>query len=247
MDVLRFDVVTLFASMFAPLTDGGVTARAHERGLWSLATWNPRDFADDAYRTIDDRSYGGGPGMVMLAEPLARAVDAAKAADPRPARVLLMSPQGRRIDQPMIDASREGRFILVCGRYEGVDERFIESIVDEEISLGDFVLSGGEIAAMALIDGAVRGLPGALNDERSARQDSFAAATPALLDCPHYTRPEVWRGHKVPDVLLSGHHADIATWRQQQAAAATRRKRPDLQPHPLGSEQHSITLRHDGI
>jgi tRNA (guanine37-N1)-methyltransferase len=225
---LRFDVVTLFASMFAPLTEGGVTARAHERGLWTLATWNPRDYAEDSYRTVDDRSYGGGPGMVMLAEPLARAVEAARAADPRPARVLLMSPQGRRLDQPLVDQCRAGRFIVVCGRYEGVDERFIENVVDEEVSLGDFVISGGEIAAMALIDAAVRGLPGALNDERSAVQDSFAAAAPKLLDCPHYTRPEVWRGSKVPDVLMSGHHADIAKWRREQALAATRAKRPDL-------------------
>ncbi len=225
---LRFDVVTLFASMFTPLTEGGVTARAHERGLWSLSTWNPRGFADDAYRTVDDRSYGGGPGMVMLAEPLARAVDAAKAADARPARVLLMSPQGRRIDQPMVDSMREGRFVLVCGRYEGVDERFIEACIDDEVSLGDFVISGGEIAAMALMDAAVRGLPGALNDARSSQQDSFAAESRELLDCPHYTRPEEWRGRKVPEVLLSGHHLNIAAWRREQSLDATRRKRPDL-------------------
>lgn len=228
---MRFEVVSLFPEMFRAVTESGVSGRAHEQGVWALSTWNPRDFAHDNYRRVDDRPFGGGPGMVMLPDPLADAIDAARAAHPAPARVVLMSPQGRRIDHQRVMeyVERGTRLVMVCGRYEGIDERVLNAYVDEEISLGDFVLSGGELAAMALIDAVVRQLPGVLNDAGSAQQDSFAqAASGGLLDCPHFTRPEVWREHAVPSVLLSGHHGNIARWRREQSLAATWRKRPDL-------------------
>jgi tRNA (guanine37-N1)-methyltransferase len=232
---MRFDVVTLFPEMFAAVTASGITRRALEEGRWSLATWNPRDFTHDNYRTIDDRPYGGGPGMVMLAEPLAAAI--AAAAEQRAAAglarppVILMSPQGRPLShRRVMQMKDDGRgAIVVCGRYEAIDERLIERVVDEEISVGDFVLSGGEIAAMALIDAVVRQLPGALGAVDSAAEDSFAdEAGGGLLDCPHYTRPETWRDGAVPAVLLSGHHANIVAWRREQSIAATWQKRPDL-------------------
>ncbi len=231
---MQFDVVTLFPEMFDAVTASGITRRAHEEGLWTFAAWNPRDFTRDAYRTVDDRPYGGGPGMVMLAEPLAAAIGAATARQvaagrARP-RVVLMSPQGAPLTHRRVMAMKdEGGVVLLCGRYEAIDERLVASLVDEEISLGDFVLSGGEIAAMALIDAVVRQLPGALGAAASAPQDSFAdEATGGLLDCPHYTRPERWREMVVPEVLMSGHHARIVAWRREQSLEATWQKRPDL-------------------
>ena len=222
--MIRFDVVTLFPEMFAAITGSGITSRALEAGLYSLTTWNPRHFTTDKYRTVDDRPYGGGPGMVMLAEPLERVLDAAKAADG--GRVIYLTPQGRRLDHRRVMELKEERALtLLCGRYEGVDERLLERRVDEEISIGDFVLSGGEVAAMALIDAVVRQLPGALGDEASALEESFADG---LLDCPQYTRPEMHAGMRVPQVLLSGHHAEIRRWRLKQALGATWLRRPDL-------------------
>jgi tRNA (guanine37-N1)-methyltransferase len=229
--VIRFDVVTLFPEMFTGVTECGITSRAWQRGLWRLATWNPRDFTTDNYRTVDDRPYGGGPGMVMLAEPLARALDAAaEAQGEAKGKVIYLTPQGRRLDHGrMLGLAAERAVTLLCGRYEGVDERLIDRRVDEELSLGDFVLSGGEIAAMAIIDAVVRLLPGALGDEQSAREESFAAG---LLDCPQYTRPETWpeaaAEGRVPEVLLSGHHEHIRRWRLKQALGRTWVKRPEL-------------------
>ncbi len=225
--MIEFDCVTLFPQMFSAVADHGITRRAREQGHWRLATWNPRDFATDSYRTVDDRPYGGGPGMVMLAEPLEKAIAAAQARVPgRRARVVLLSPQGRVLDHALVlRLAQLDRLVLVCGRYEAVDERLVERCVDEEVSIGDFVLSGGEIAAMALIDAIVRQLPGVLNDAQSAVQESFATG---LLDCPHYTRPEIYHGERVPEVLLSGHHAQIERWRLRQALGRTWLRRPDL-------------------
>ncbi len=222
---LRFDVITLFPEMFAAVTGAGISRRALDRGLWQMAAWNPRDWAENAYRTVDDRPFGGGPGMVMMAGPLEKAVCAAKA-QRGGGKVIYFSPQGRTLTHRRVCelAATEGA-ILLCGRYEGVDERLIGRCVDEEISLGDFVLSGGELAAMALVDACVRQLPGALNDDASAVEESFVDG---LLDCPHFTRPEVYEGMTVPDVLLSGHHENIRRWRLKQALARTRKRRPDL-------------------
>ncbi|MBV2235796.1 MAG: tRNA (guanosine(37)-N1)-methyltransferase TrmD [Sterolibacterium sp.] len=233
---LDFDVITLFPEMFSALTQSGIARRALERGLWQLNCWNPRDYATDNYRSVDDRPYGGGPGMVMLPQPLEAAIAAAQARQHawaadlpgRPGRrkVIYFSPQGRLLDHAYVQDLAQGPgAILLCGRYEGIDERVIERCVDEEVSLGDFVLSGGEIAALALIDAAVRQLPGALNDSASAQEDSFATG---LLDCPHYTRPEVYEGMQVPDVLLSGNHEKIRRWRLKQALGRTWRRRPEL-------------------
>ena len=228
---LRFDIVTLFPEMFGAVTESGITRRALERGLWQMAAWNPRDWADNAYRTVDDRPFGGGPGMVMMPGPLERAIAAARAArvasgEAGGGKVIFLSPQGRPLTHRRVCelAATEGA-ILLCGRYEGVDERLIGRCVDEEISLGDFVLSGGELAAMVLIDACVRQVPGALNDSASAVEESFVAG---LLDCPHYTRPEVYEGMPVPEVLLSGHHENIRRWRLKQALARTRERRPEL-------------------
>lgn len=226
---MRIDVITLFPEMFDAVTQHGITRRALERKLWSVGLWNPRDFVSDNYRTIDDRPYGGGPGMVMMAEPLNAAIDAAQArqrAEGRSGRVVYLTPQAR----PLTDAGvrRLGEWsglVLLAGRYEGVDERLIEARVDEEVSIGDYVLSGGELPAMVLIDALVRRLPGALNDGESAVQDSYGAG---LLDWPHYTRPDEWRGRAVPEVLQSGNHAAIATWRRQQALGRTWLRRPEL-------------------
>lgn len=227
--MLRFDVITLFPEMFAAVTECGISRRALERGLWRLESWNPRQWADNAYGSVDDRPFGGGPGMVMQARPLEAAIGAAKEARGGAGRVIYLSPQGRPLGHAKVAelAAGEGA-ILLCGRYEGIDERVIERSVDEEVSLGDFVLSGGEIAALALIDACVRQLPGALNDEASAVEDSFAAGAGGLLDCPHYTRPEVYEGMPVPDVLLSGHHENIRRWRLKQSLLRTRERRPEL-------------------
>jgi tRNA (guanine37-N1)-methyltransferase len=227
---MRFDILTLFPDMFKVVSDLGVTGRAHRQGLWSLHLWNPRDFTHDVHRTVDDRPYGGGPGMVMLPEPLEDAVNAARQSRSDPnAPVVLMSPTGKRLDQAVVQQlSESSGAIVVCGRYEGIDQRFIDRCVTHEISLGDFVLSGGEIAAMALVDSTVRLLPGVLNTQDSALQDSFHPTLSGLLDSPHYTRPEVYQGSAVPAELLSGHHAHIARWRREQSLAITARRRPDL-------------------
>lgn len=228
--IKQFDVVTLFPPMFDAITQHGVTSRAQERGLYQLRLWNPRDFTTDNYRTIDDRPYGGGPGMVMLAEPLEKAIHAAKekqreAGVARP-RIIHLSPQGRPLThQVVMELVQQPGLVLLASRYEGVDERLLRREVDEEISLGDFVMSGGELAAMVLLDCLVRQLPGALGDADSAAQDSFVDG---LLDCPHYTRPEVYRGEGVPDILMSGHHARIAKWRLKQSLGRTWLRRPDL-------------------
>jgi len=222
--VIRFDVVTLFPEMLAAVTASGITARALQRGLWQVQAWNPRDFTTDAYRSVDDRPYGGGPGMVMLGEPLEKALDAVHAAGGGP--VLYLSPQGRRLDHAkVVEVAGRKAVTLLCGRYEGVDERLLRRRVDEELSLGDFVLTGGELAAMALIDAVVRQLPGALGDEESAVEESFADG---LLDCPQYTRPESFAGERVPEVLLSGHHENIRRWRLKQSLGRTWLRRPDL-------------------
>ncbi|MGD8498091.1 MAG: tRNA (guanosine(37)-N1)-methyltransferase TrmD [Chromatiales bacterium] len=223
---MRFDVVTLFPELVAALVQHGIPRRAAELGLLELVTWNPRDYTTDRHRTVDDRPYGGGPGMVMKVEPLRDAIRAARQADDRDAQVAYLSPQGRRIDQALIgELATRDRLILVAGRYEGVDERVLELEVDVEWSLGDYVLSGGELAAMALIDAVTRLLPGALGDEDSAEQDSFMAG---LLDCPHYTRPEEIDGLRVPAVLLGGNHAEIARWRRGQQLVRTWARRPEL-------------------
>ncbi|MFZ5503644.1 MAG: tRNA (guanosine(37)-N1)-methyltransferase TrmD [Pseudomonadota bacterium] len=227
-----FDVITLFPQMFDALTQHGITRRAAEQGSYVLKTWNPRDFTTDNHRTVDDRPYGGGPGMVMLAEPLAAAISAAKqrqtASGVKKTRVVYLSPQGRLLNHALVKAmlaQPEEGLILLTGRYEGVDERLIRQMVDQEISIGDYVLSGGELAAMVLMDSLVRHIPGVLGDADSAEQDSFVQG---LLDCPHYTRPEVFNGEAVPPVLMSGNHADIQRWRLQQSLGRTWLRRPDL-------------------
>ena len=223
--MIRFDVVTLFPEMFGAIAGSGITSRALEAGLWTLTTWNPRDFTTDNYRTVDDRPYGGGPGMVMLAEPLDRALTAvAKSGGSR--RTIYLSPQGRTLDhRKVLELAQAEAVTLLCGRYEGVDERLLERRVQEELSLGDFVLSGGELAAMAVIDAVVRQLPGALGDADSALEESFADG---LLDCPQYTRPEIYAGARVPEILLSGHHENIRRWRLKQALGRTWLRRPEL-------------------
>ncbi|MDQ7990640.1 MAG: tRNA (guanosine(37)-N1)-methyltransferase TrmD [Candidatus Dactylopiibacterium sp.] len=236
----RFDVITIFPEMFAALKDFGVSRRAVDRGLWALNCWNPRDFTADAHRTVDDRPYGGGPGMVMLADPLARAIAAAQRARGQRGRVVYLSPQGRRLDHATVARlSAEPALTLLCGRYEGVDQRLIDEVVDEEISVGDFVVSGGELPAMLLMDAIIRLLPGALNDAESAVEDSFVDG---LLDYPHYTRPEVRAGVSVPPVLMSGNHAEIRRWRLKQALGATLRKRPDLLEKRSLSREEKLLL-----
>lgn len=228
---MHFDVVSLFPDMFSVVSELGVTGRARKQGVWSIGLWNPRDFTHDVHRTVDDRPYGGGPGMVMLAEPLEDAVRAARSnrSDGESAPVVLMSPTGRRYTQSVAeDMAKSGGAILICGRYEGVDQRFVDRCVTDEISMGDFVLSGGEIAALAIIDSVVRLMPGVLNDAESARQDSFNPALAGLLDSPHYTRPEHYHGVSVPAELLSGHHSNIAAWRRRQSLSLTAARRPDL-------------------
>lgn len=235
---MRFDAITLFPAMFAAVVEHGITQRAYREERWSLHTWNPRDFVDDAHRTVDDRPFGGGPGMVMMAQPLADALDAVKK-DGGGARVIVLAPNGVRLtDVRVRQFAQAGESVaLVCGRYEGIDQRFIDVCADEVISIGDFVLSGGELAAMALIDAVVRQLPGALKDA-SAADESFAAG---LLDAKHYTRPETWRGMAVPQVLLSGHHLQITEWRRREALALTARQRPDLIDRARAAGQLSVT------
>ena len=224
--MLQIGVVSLFPERIAEIAEYGVVGRAASRGLMSLRTENPRDRASDVHRTVDDRPYGGGPGMVMQYEPLRASIDAAAAKLPQGSPVIHLTPQGRVFDQATaVRLAAMPGFCLVAGRYEGIDERLIEACVDMEVSLGDFVLSGGEIAAMAVIDAVTRLLPGALGDDESAEQDSFMDG---LLDCPHYTRPEVVDGRAVPAVLLSGDHAAIARWREQQALGRTFERRPEL-------------------
>jgi tRNA (guanine37-N1)-methyltransferase len=273
---MRIDLVTLFPEMFSVVRDLGVTGRAHGNQLWSLHTHNPRDYTEDVHRTVDDRPYGGGPGMVMMAEPLTRALSAIRTqramqdhtgqeqatqdqdahaqatqdhavqqqapqeqstqeqatqeqATPEQAPVVLLSPIGKPFNQAQAHRlAQSAGAIFICGRYEGVDQRFIDQHVDEQWSLGDFVLSGGEIAALAMIDAAVRLLPGALNHGQSSAQDSFQESLSGLLDSPHYTRPETLNGQAVPAVLLSGNHANIARWRREQSLAITLANRPDL-------------------
>lgn len=227
---MRFDVITLFPEMFSALTQSGVTRRAYEQGKWALNCWNPRKFTADKHRTIDDRPYGGGPGMVMMVKPLQEAINAAKASQTAQglavSRVIYLSPQGTPLTHQRVMQLKElGGLVLLCGRYEAIDQRLIDSCVDEEISLGDFVLSGGELPAMALMDAVIRQLPGVLHSADSATQDSFADG---LLDYPHYTRPEVHDDVAVPAILLSGDHAEIEKWRREQALKATQSKRPDL-------------------
>lgn len=223
---LRIDVLSLFPEFVAQSADIGVVGRALRRGLMTLSTWQIRDFAEGVHRSVDDRPYGGGPGMVMLVDPLRRCLAAAREADPRPAHVLFMSPQGRPLTQQRIrEWSKLPRLVLVCGRYEGVDERFVEHCVDEQVSLGDYVLSGGELAAAVIVDALGRLREGALGDAESASQDSFEDG---LLDCPHYTRPLRHELGDVPEVLSSGDHAAIARWRRQQSLGRTWLLRPDL-------------------
>ncbi|MBS3803116.1 MAG: tRNA (guanosine(37)-N1)-methyltransferase TrmD [Oleiphilaceae bacterium] len=218
--------VSLFPEMFSAVTEVGVTGRAVRNGLVTFESWNPRDFAHDRHRTVDDRPYGGGPGMLMKIQPLRDAIHAAKAACPGEACVVYLSPQGERLDQALVQSlAAEKQIILVAGRYEGVDERLITDEVDREVSLGDFVLSGGELAAMVVIDAVTRLIPGALGHAQSAEQDSFAGG---LLDCPHYTRPEVYEGEGVPATLLGGHHDRIRRWRLKQSLKRTLERRPDL-------------------
>ena len=243
--MIRFDCVTLFPEMFAAVTQCGITRRALEEGRWAWQGWNPRDFAENSWRRVDDRPFGGGPGMVMQPGPLEKAVAAAKSAQQVAglaySRVIYLSPQGAPLthERVMELAAGGDGLILLCGRYEGIDERLIERCVDEEISIGDFVLSGGELPAMALIDAVVRQLPGVLNDAASAVEDSFVAG---LLDCPHYTRPEVYAGLPVPEVLMSGDHKRIRRWRLKQSLARTRKRRPDLLAHRALSAEETQLL-----
>ena len=241
---LQFDVITLFPPMFEAISKYGITSRALEKKLYELRLWNPRDFTTDNYKTVDDRPYGGGPGMVMLAEPLEQAIHAARqhqqeAGVGRP-RVIHLSPQGQPLTHAaVLKLAAEPGLILLASRYEGVDERLLQRRVDEEFSIGDYVLSGGELPAMVLIDAVVRQLPGALGDADSAAEDSFVDG---LLDCPHYTRPEVYAGNKVPEILLSGHHKEIKRWRLKQSLGRTRDKRPDLLAARLLTKEESRLL-----
>lgn len=231
---MRFDILTLFPQMFAPFLDNGVTRRAFASGQVQVRLWNPRDFAEGNYRRVDDRPFGGGPGMVMLAEPLQRCLNAARqdraqAGETAAAPVVLFSPIGQVLHHAAVAQWAVGAgAILLCGRYEGMDQRFIDANVTHQISLGDFVLSGGELAALVLLDAVTRLQPGVLHDAGSFQQDSFNPALDGLLDCPHYTRPEVWQGQGVPAALLSGHHAQIERWRREQSLLLTARQRPEL-------------------
>lgn len=234
-----FGVVTLFPEMFSSITEQGITGRAVKNGTVQTAFWNPRDFTTDKHHTVDDRPYGGGPGMLMKVQPLRDAIHAARQAAGEGVTVAYLSPIGRRLDQPAVqELARRDKLILVCGRYEGIDERVIEAEIDEQWSIGDYVLSGGELAAMVMIDAVTRWLPGALGHEDSASQDSFAEG---LLDCPHYTRPEDLDGQQVPEVLLSGNHELIRRWRLQQSLGRTWLHRPDLiEKAELNTEQQAL-------
>ena len=229
---MRVDIITLFPELFVPFVQAGVTRRAYESGQLDVKTWNPRDYAEGNYKRVDDRPFGGGPGMVMLAEPLAACLAAVRAEsglDRQQAPLVYFSPVGEVLSQSLVQRSGlTAGVVLLCGRYEGIDQRFIDAHVDAHISLGDFVLSGGEIAAMAWLDALARLQPGVLHDEQSHLQDSFTPALSGLLDCPHFTRPEVWQDQAVPEALLSGHHAQIAAWRRQQSLKLSAQHRPDL-------------------
>ena len=235
-----FGVISLFPDMFSPFTQQGVIGRAVKSGKISVDTFNPRDFTHDRHRTVDDRPYGGGPGMLMMVKPLTDAIHAAKNIGGENSKVIYLSPQGKPLDQAGVKrlASIE-RTILICGRYEGIDERVIESHVDEEVSIGDYVLSGGELPAMVLMDAVARLVPGVLGHKASAVEDSF---TDGLLDCPHYTRPEVLEGQKVPEVLLSGDHEKIRQWRLMQSLGRTMQRRPDLLNHLALTEEQQRLL-----
>ena len=240
-----FGAVTLFPEMFRVVTEEGVTGRGFRDGLLTFRAWNPRDYTHDVHRTVDDRPYGGGPGMVMKPEPLAAAIDEARKVAPEGAPVVYLSPQGRRVTQALLqEAVSKPGVILVCGRYEGIDERIVETRIDEEWSLGDFVLSGGELAAMAVIDGMARLVPGVLGHEQSAEEDSFSEG---LLDCPHYTRPLVFEGREVPKVLRSGDHGAIAAWRRGQALKRTLQRRPDLLDQARLTKVDKALLRQWGV
>jgi tRNA (guanine37-N1)-methyltransferase len=232
---MRFDIITLFPEIFDALHHS-IPGRAQQQGLLNLTFWNPRDFTQDRHRTVDDRPYGGGPGMLMKVEPLKAAIAAARAADQNPAPVIYLSPQGKRFTQETAQTwSQYKRLILISGRYEGVDERLLQTEIDEEWSIGDFVLSGGECAALSVVDAVTRLLPGALGDAESAQQDSFAGN---LLDCPHYTRPEEVDGRWVPEILLNGDHTALTQWRLKQALGKTWLHRPDLlKKHTLNPEE----------
>lgn len=234
-----FGVVTLFPEMFEAITRFGVSGRAVKNGLIQLQCWSPRDFAYDKHRTVDDRPYGGGPGMLMKVQPLRDAIQAAKDAAEGEAKVIYLSPQGRKLDHKGVqELAEQKRLILVAGRYEGIDERLLETVIDEEWSLGDFVLSGGELPAMTLIDAVSRLVPGVLGHQDSATEDSFCDG---LLDCPHYTRPEQLDGMDVPEVLLSGNHEEIRRWRLKQQLGRTWQRRPDLlEDLELTAEQQSL-------
>ena len=228
--MIHFDVVTLFPEMFEAITGSGITQRARDKGSYELVLWNPRDFSTNAYRSVDDRPYGGGPGMVMMAQPLSKAMAAARqrqlSCGVRRTRTIYLSPQGRPLTQKMVEelGQLEG-LVLLAGRYEGVDERLLQTEVQDQISIGDYVVSGGELPAMVLMDALIRRIPGVLNDAESAQQDSFEEG---LLDYPQYTRPELYQGEPIPAVLLSGHHVEIARWRMKQALGRTWERRPDL-------------------
>lgn len=241
---MQLDAVSLFPEMFDAITRHGVTRRALEQSIWQFSAWNPRDFTTDNYKTVDDRPYGGGPGMVMMANPLEQAIAAAKARQQQQgvehSHVVYLSPQGQPLThQRVASLAAMPGLILLCGRYEGIDERLIDQEVDEEISVGDYVLSGGELPAMIVMDAVVRLLPGVLNDMQSAYEDSFVDG---LLDCPHYTRPEEYRGVRVPEVLLSGNHALIAKWRLKQSLGRTWLRRPDLLKDRILTKQESRLL-----
>src|SRR5690554_623584 len=237
---LQVGVISLFPEMFQAITSNGVTGRAVRDGLLELTLINPRDFTHDRHRTVDDRPYGGGPGKLMKIQPLRDAIHAARTSAPGKACVVYLSPQGERLDQSVVESlAAEQQLILVAGRYEGVDERLISAEVDREVSLGDFVLSGGELAAMAVIDAVTRLIPGALGHAQSAEQDSFADG---LLDCPHYTRPEVYEGQAVPEVLLGGHHEQIRRWRLKESLRRTQERRPDLLEQRVLTEEERQLL-----
>ncbi len=223
---MRVEVISLFPEMFTAITEYGITSRAVAQGLLELNCWNPRSFTEDRHQTVDDRPFGGGPGMVMKIKPLEDALAAAKQSIGGSGKVIYLSPQGRQLKQDAVsELAKQDNLILIAGRYEGIDERFIETYVDEEWSIGDYVLSGGELPAMVLIDAVTRLLPGALNHADSAQEDSFSDG---LLDCPHYTRPVRYAGKDVPEVLLSGNHEHIRRWRLQQALGRTAERRADL-------------------
>lgn len=225
---MRIDILTLFPEYFTPLCTTGITGRAHDRGLWQLKAWNMRDYVSDVHRTVDDRPYGGGPGMVMLAQPLADALVAAQAQRSDSVPVVLLAPSGKPFTQACAQSmAQSSGAIVICGRYEGIDQRFIDTHVDQCWSVGDFVVSGGEPALVPMLDAVVRLLPGVMQQD-SHEQDSFQESLSGLLDSPHYTRPEIWKGQGIPEVLKSGHHDRIARWRREQSLALTNAKRPDL-------------------